>query len=106
MSSVIDVTDRIYKILNVASVKATITGSIYKNARPVKIQEVETLSYIEIIPLTHSNLFIKNAVVNVNLYFPDIQGTSNSVGMNITHKAIELVFEAYSSTTDYFNIDI
>lgn len=107
MKNVIDIVDRVYQVINVTPVKATINGSIYKNGQPEKIQDAAITQNITINPLTNLNTPVGNSVCNINIYVPDLaNGTPDTVKLNTIFAAVKAVLQAYESNTDYFNIDM
>lgn len=105
MLTPIDITTRIYSIINVPAVKSLISGDIYNGSLPEKQEGVETLQNIVIIPLTSLNTDVGDHIVNINVMAPDLSnGTANTVKLNqITNAVIDEIY-AYESTSDYFEI--
>lgn len=68
MKTVLDQTTEIYKLLNIATVKAAINGGIYSTLRPSD----SILEDIVVNSVTTGDGSIQYGISNVNIYVPDI----------------------------------
>jgi len=73
MNTILDAATAVFKLINVNSVKSTLTGGIYKYRRPAN----STKEDIVINTPSLSDGTRQLGVVNVNIYVPDIQQIVN-----------------------------
>lgn len=97
MITPLDVTGKLYKLLNVASVKGLINGALYNSQpRPVYVKG-QSKSDITIWPLAQTGSSLQTGVINVNIVVPDKpNGTTDTVLINqITKAVISVLDNAY-----------
>ena len=70
--TVFDAKQWIYELLNVSSVKTSISGKIYKNKRPAE----STKEDIVINSILMDNEFLQDGTFNVNCYVPYVSVTN------------------------------
>jgi len=105
MKTTFDINDILYPIVNVASVKATIDGGVYRNKKPLNSE----LRDIVIIPLSNysGDEIINEATFMVNCYCKNFtNGTQDITKLRATANSVIAVIEAYNNTKNYdvFNI--
>ena len=101
MKTTIDILDILYPIINVASVKATIDGGIYRNKKPLNSE----LQDIVILPLSNyvGDEIINDATFMINCYCKNfINGTPDITKLRATINAAVAVIEAYSNASNYY----
>jgi hypothetical protein len=105
MLTPLDITTRIYSILNVPAIKTLIGGDIYKDSMPEKQEGVDTVENIAIIPLTSLSSDVGDNIININVIVPDLSnGTANTAKLNLITNAVISELYNYESTSDYFDI--
>jgi len=105
VKTTIDILDILYPIINVASVKATIDGGIYRNKKLLNSE----LQDIVILPLSNyvGDEIINDATVMINCYCKNfINGTPDITKLRATINAVVAVLEAYNNTSKYYIFDI
>ena len=105
MKTTFDINDILYPIINVAAVKATIDGGVYRNKKPLNSE----LRDIVIIPLSNysGDEIINEATFMVNCYCKNFtNGTPDITKLRATANSVVAVIEAYNNTKNYdvFNI--
>jgi hypothetical protein len=100
------ISERLFSILNVSAITNLLNGRIYPDRLP-RDPAVNDLRNIVIVPLVNMIDFVKQAVVNINVYCPDYDdGTPNATTFQAITDQIHLALESYSSLSDYFAIEI
>jgi len=106
MKTTFDVMDRLYKIVNVAAVKATLDGKVYRNARPID----STTRDIVILALhvtSGVDIDVQQGIMIVNCFAPDIEpGIPDDANLNAMTSAVVTVLESYAASSEYFQIEI
>ena len=105
MKTTIDINDILYPIINVASIKATIDGGIYRNKKPLNSE----LRDIVIIPLSNyvGEEVINEATFMVNCFCKNFtNGTPDITKLRATINAVVAVIEAYNNTSNYYVFEI
>ena len=101
MITTIDINDILYPIINVASVKATIDGGVYRAKKPLNSE----LQDIVILPLSNyvGDEIINEAVFMVNCFCKNfVNGTPDITKLRATANAVIAVIEAYAATSKYY----
>ena len=101
MKTTIDILDILYPIINVASVKATIDGGVYRNKKPLNSE----LQDIVILPLSNYNgeEIINEAVFMVNCFCKNFtNGTPDITSLRAIINAVIAVIEAYTASSKYY----
>ena len=101
MKTTIDILDILYPIINVASVKATIDGGVYRVKKPLNSE----LQDIVILPLSNYNgeEIINEAVFMVNCYCKNFtNGTPDITSLRAIINAVIAVIEAYTASSKYY----
>ena len=101
MKTTIDINDILYPIINVASVKATIDGRVYRNKKPLNNE----LQDIVILPLSNyvGEEIVNDATVMVNVFCKNFDnGTPDITKLRATINAVVAVIEAYNNTSNYY----
>ena len=105
MITTIDINDILYPIINVASVKATIDGGVYRNKKPLSSE----LQDIIILPLSN---YVGSEIMNdstfiINCYCKNFtNGTPDITLLRATTKAVADVIEIYNNKKNYYIFDI
>jgi hypothetical protein len=103
MKNTLDVSDLLFKALNVAGVKATIKGKVYKNRRPTAVNITED---IVIQPIVLVGTPINTTAVNLNLYFADLaNGSPDEARMKPCINAVYAALDSFVSSSSYFAYD-
>lgn len=105
MKTTFDINDILFPVINVASVKATIDGKIYRNKKPLNSE----LQDIVIIPLSNYNgdEIINDAVFMVNCFCKNFNnGTPDIEKLRATINAVIAVIEAYNASNNYYIFSI
>jgi len=105
MKTTFDINDILFPVINVASVKATIDGRVYRNKKPLNSE----LQDIVIIPLSNyvGDEIINDATFMVNCYCKNFNnGTPDITKLRATINAVAAVIEAYNNTSNYDIFDI
>ena len=101
MITTIDINDILYPIINVASVKATIDGGVYRNKKPLNSE----LQDIVMVPLNNfvGDEIINDSTVMVNCFCKNFtNGTPDITKLRATINAAVAVIEAYNNTSNYY----
>jgi len=101
MKTTIDILDILYPIINIASIKATIDGRIYRNKKPLNSE----LQDIVILPLSNytGDEIINDATIMINCFCKNFDnGTPDITKLRATINAVVAVIEAYNSTSNYY----
>jgi len=101
----IDINDILYPIINVASVKNTIDGKVYRNKKPLNSE----LQDVIILPLSNyvGEEVMNDSVFIINCYCKNFtNGTPDITKIRLTINAVVAVIEAYNSTSNYYVFDI
>ena len=105
MITTIDINDILYPIINVASVKNTIDGKVYRNKKPLNSE----LQDVIILPLSN---YVGSEIMNdstfiINCFCKNFTGgTPDITKLRATLNAVVAVIEAYNSTSNYYVFDI
>ncbi|MCK4295179.1 MAG: hypothetical protein KAX28_00810 [Candidatus Marinimicrobia bacterium] len=105
MKTTIDINDILYPIINVASVKATIDGGVYRNKKPLNFE----LRDIVILPLSNyvGEEIINEATFMVNCFCKNFtNGTPDITKLRAIVNAVVAVIEAYNNTSNYYVFEI
>jgi len=105
MKTTFDINDVLFKIVNVATVKATIDGRVYRDKKPLNSE----LRDIVITPLSNynGNEIVNDATFFVNCYCKNFaNGTPDIAKLRATTDAVIAVLEAYNNTSNYYVFDI
>ena len=105
MITTIDINDILYPIINVASVKATIDGGVYRNKKPLSSE----LQDIIILPLSNyvGSEIMNDSVLIINCFCKNFtNGTPDIEKLRKTVDEVAKVLEAYNSTKNYYIFDI
>ena len=105
MKTTIDINDILYPIINVSSVKNTITGRVYRNKKPLNSE----LQDIVIIPLSNyvGEEIINDAVFMVNCYCKNFDnGAPDITKLRATIDAVAAVIELHNDADNYYVFDI
>ena len=105
MKTTIDILDILYPVINVASVKATIDGRVYRNKKPLN-NEVQD---IVILPLSNyvGDEIINDATVMINIFCKNFDnGTPDITKLRATINAAVAVIEAYNNASNYYIFNI
>jgi len=97
----IDINDILYPTINVASVKATINGGVYRNKKPLNSE----LQDVIILPLSNyvGEEIMNEATFMVNCYCKNFtNGTPDITKLRATINAVVAVIEAYNNTSNYY----
>ena len=101
MITTIDINDILYPIINIASVKATIDGGVYRNKKPLNSE----LQDIVILPLSNysGDEIINEAVFMVNCFCKNFtNGTPDITSLRAISNAVIAVIEAYAASNKYY----
>jgi len=101
MITTIDINDILYPIINVASVKATIDGGVYRNKKPLNSE----LRDIVIIPLSNyvGEEVMNEATFMVNCFCKNFtNGMPDITKLRAIVNAVVAVIEAYNNTSNYY----
>ena len=105
MITTIDINDILYPIINVASVKATIDGGVYRNKKPLSSE----LQDIIILPLSNyvGSEVMNDATFMVNCYTKNFtNGTPDITKLRAVVNAVVAVIEAYNNVSNYYVFSI
>jgi hypothetical protein len=97
MKTVFDILDKIYPIVNVAAVRATLDGKVYRTSRPIDSTKRDiTVATLHIAGGTDIDL--QGCPVIINCYAKDIApGIPDDANLNAMTAAVLTVIEAYNS---------
>ena len=101
MITTIDINDILYPTINVASVKATINGGVYRNKKPLNSE----LQDVIILPLSNyvGDEIMNEATVMINCFCKNFtNGTPDITKLRATINAVVAVIEAYNNTSNYY----
>ena len=105
MKTTIDINDILYPIINVASVKATIDGGVYRNKKPLNSE----LQDVIILPLSNyvGEEVMNEATFMVNCFCKNFtNGTPDITKLRATINAVVAVIEAYNNVSNYYVFEI
>ena len=105
MKTTIDILDILYPVINVASVKTTIDGGVYRNKKPLNSE----LQDIVILPLSNyvGEEIINDATIMINCFCKNfVNGTPDITKLRAIINAVVAVIEAYNNTSNYYIFDI
>jgi len=105
MKTTIDINDILYPIINVASVKATIDGGVYRNKKPLNSE----LQDVIILPLSNyvGEEVMNEATFMVNCFCKNFtNGTPDITKLRAVVNAVAAVIEAYNNTSNYYVFSI
>ena len=105
MKTTIDINDILYPIINVASVKATIDGGIYRNKKLLNSE----LQDIVILPLSNyvGDEIMNEATFMLNCYCKNFtNGTPDITKLRAIVNAVVAVIEDYNNTSNYYIFEI
>lgn len=92
MYDIFDANDMIFEAINVAEVKNSIKGKLYKDSRPINsLNEDIVVNTITITTVFKPQL----ATSNINVYVPDIEGIKNSRRLKEISRVVRKVFEEH-----------
>ena len=105
MKTVFDILDKIYPIVNVAAVRATLDGRVYRTSRPIDSTTRDiTVATLHIAGGTDIDL--QGCPVIINCYAPDIApGIPDDAKLNSMTAAVLTVIEAYNSSSTYLHLE-
>lgn len=106
MKTTFDMLDNLYPVINVTSVKATLDGHVYRNARP--INSVKRDIVVLALPIAGGqDIDLQQGVIIINCFAKDIApGIPDDTNLDAITTAVLAVLEAYASTTSYLNLEI
>ena len=106
MKTTFDVLDVIFKVVNVTAVKTTLTGKVYRNARPV--DSVTRDIVVVALPISGGkDIDVQLCTVIVNCFAKDLApGRPDDTNLDTMTAAVIAVLEAYASTTSYMDLEI
>ena len=105
MKTTIDINDILYPIINVASVKNTIDGKVYRNKKPLNSE----LQDVIILPLSNyvGEEVMNEATFMVNCFCKNFtNGTPDITKLRAVVNAVAAVIEAYNNTSNYYVFSI
>ena len=106
MKTTFDVLDKLYPVVNVTSVKATLDGAVYRNGRP----EDSTVRDVVVLALPipgGTDIDLQSCVVVINCFAKDlVAGVPDDTNLNAMSSAVIAVLEAYDSGTTYLHLEI
>jgi len=105
MITTIDINDILYPIINVASVKTTIDGGVYRNKKPLNNE----LQDIVILPLSNyvGSEIINDSVFIINCFCKNfVNSTPDITRLRAVTDAVVAVIEGYNATNKYHVFDI
>ena len=105
MITTIDINDILYPIINVASVKATINGGVYRNKKPLNSE----LQDVIILPLSNyvGEEIMNEATVMINCFCKNfVNGTPDITKLRAIVNAVVAVIEAYNNVSNYYVFEI
>ena len=106
MKSTFDILDKIYPIVNVASVTTTLTGKVYRGNRPVNsvLRDIT----INTLPITGgTDIDVQPCTVIINCFAKDPEpGRFDDANLDAMTAAVLAVLEAYASSTAYLHLEI
>ena len=101
MKTTIDINDILYPVINVASVKTTIDGGVYRNKKPLNSE----LQDIVLLPLSNyvGDEIVNDATVMVNCFAKNFaNGTPDITSLRTIINAVAAVIEAYNASSNYY----
>jgi len=101
----IDINDILYPIINVASVKATIDGGVYRVKKPLNSE----LQDVIILPLSNyvGEEVMNEATFMVNCFCKNFtNGTPDITKLRAVVNAVVAVIEAYNNVSNYYVFEI
>ena len=105
MKTGIDISEKLYEILNVSTVTSVIDGDIYRDSKPTdsELQDIVLLSLT-----TEGDEDVQNGLFVINIYCKNLQyGMPNETKLREIANAVLIVLDAYVQTgTNYFDISI
>lgn len=105
MKTTIDILDILYPVINVASVKTTIDGGIYRNKKPLNSE----LQDIVILPLSNyvGSEITNDSVFIINCFCKNfVNSTPDITRLRAVTDAVVAVIEGYNATNNYYVFDI
>ena len=94
MITPLDVTGKIYKLLNIDSVMALLNGNLYNSQLRPKYTKGQSKRDITISSLAYTGGSLQTGVINVNIIVPDrTDGTADNVQINTITKAVTALLE-------------
>ena len=105
MKTVFDILDKIYPIINVAAVRTTLDGKVYRTSRPIDSTKRDiTVATLHIAGGTDIDL--QGCPVIINCYAQDIApGIPDDANLNTMTAAVMTVIDAYSDTSSYLHLE-
>ncbi|WP_276679747.1 hypothetical protein [Empedobacter brevis] len=92
MYDIFDANDMIFEAINVAEVKNSIKGKLYKDSRPINsLNEDIVVNTITITTVFKPQL----ATSNINIYVPDVEGVKNLIRLKEISRVVRKVFEEH-----------
>ena len=107
MKTTFDIIDKVFKIVNVTSVKTTIDGKVYRFARPLdSVLRDIVIFALPIAGGTYKDL--QDCTVIINCFAKDLApGRADESHIDTTTVAVLALLEAYNSTTSpYLHLEI
>lgn len=102
MKTTSDILDKLYKTINVTSVKNTIDGKIYRRKKPLgsQIRDIEILCQ----PIDNEeNAVTQSCVAIINCFAPNFNnGLPDETNLKTMAAAVISVIGGYAATTSYF----
>jgi len=106
MKTEYDVLDLLFPVVNVAAVRATIDGAVYRGNRPVNSTTRDIT--LKVLTMTGGHdIDLQRCTVMINAFAPDLQaGRQDDKNLGAMTTAIITVLESYASATKYFDVEI
>jgi hypothetical protein len=101
-----DILDVLFPVINVTAVKGTLTGKVYRNARPVdSVLRDITVGALPIAGGTDIDL--QSCTIIINCFAKDLEdGRPDDTNLDAMTAAVLTVLEAYASSTSYLHLEI
>lgn len=104
MKTSFDVVDKVYALLNIAAVKATIDGHIWKHRRPINNSKRDIV--IVSLPIDGAPI-IQKGTFFVNIFCKNFDnGLPNEVVLKATLLAARSALETKSASSEYFELEL
>lgn len=106
MKSTFDILDKMYPIVNVSTVTSTLSGKVYRNARP--INSITRDVVILALPISGgTDIDLQPCTVVINCFAQDLKpGIPDDKNLDTMTAAVLGVLEAYSSSDSYLHLEI
>jgi len=106
MRTTFDLLDKLYAIVNVAAVRTTLDGAVYRNSRPVDLvtRDIVVLA----LPIAGgTDIDLQDGIIIINCFAKDLEaGRPDDANLRAMTSAVLTVLEAYTSTTSYLHLEI